>query len=154
RGRGRLRPAQAGRRCRGLPAAGARRRPGDERDPLRVPGRRRRVPVGVGERARARGARGGRRGRARHEGLAPRRDRGGHSGRGGGGGGMRLDARNTAIVLDSTADFPEGPERFPNWRIVPLYVRFGDESYRDYVELSPAEFYRRLRAAPAAPSTS
>jgi DegV family protein with EDD domain len=65
-----------------------------------------------------------------------------------------LTAQNTAIVVDSTADFPEAPERFPNWRVVPLYVRFGDESFRDYVELGPAGFYERLRAAPETPSTS
>jgi DegV family protein with EDD domain len=65
-----------------------------------------------------------------------------------------LTAENTAIVVDSTADFPEAPERFPNWRVVPLYVRFGDESFRDYVDLAPAGFYERLRAAPETPSTS
>jgi DegV family protein with EDD domain len=67
---------------------------------------------------------------------------------------VQLDAQNTAIVLDSTADFTEGAERFPNWRVVPLYVRFGDESFRDYVDLSPAEFYTRLKAAPTLPATS
>ena len=67
---------------------------------------------------------------------------------------MELTAENTAIVVDSTADFPEAPERFPNWRVVPLYVRFGDESFRDYVELSPEQFYARLRTAPQTPSTS
>ena len=67
---------------------------------------------------------------------------------------MNLTAQNTAIVLDSTADFPEAPERFPNWRVVPLYVRFGDESYRDYVELAPPEFYARLRTAAELPTTS
>ena len=67
---------------------------------------------------------------------------------------MELTAANTAIVVDSTADFPEAPERFPNWRVVPLYVRFGDESFRDYVDLAPAAFYERLRAAPETPSTS
>lgn len=67
---------------------------------------------------------------------------------------MNLTAANTALVVDSTADFPEAPERFPNWRVVPLYVRFGDESYRDYVELTPAAFYERLRAAPETPATS
>ena len=67
---------------------------------------------------------------------------------------MNLTSLNTAIVLDSTADFPEAPERFPNWRVVPLYVRFGDESYRDYVELGPTEFYSRLRTASALPTTS
>src|SRR2546426_2899190 len=65
-----------------------------------------------------------------------------------------LTAQNTAIVIDSTADFPEAPERFPNWRMVPLYVRFGDESYRDYVELGPYEFYERLRTAESLPTTS
>ena len=67
---------------------------------------------------------------------------------------MRLTAENTAIVVDSTADFPEAPQRFPNWRVVPLYVRFGEESYRDYVELEPEGFYARLRTASETPTTS
>ncbi|HET7555043.1 MAG TPA: DegV family protein [Gaiellaceae bacterium] len=67
---------------------------------------------------------------------------------------MELTTASTAIVVDSTADFPEAPERFANWRVVPLYVRFGDESFRDYVDLDPAGFYQRLRAAPETPSTS
>jgi fatty acid kinase fatty acid binding subunit len=65
-----------------------------------------------------------------------------------------LTAENTAIVLDSTADFPDGPRRFPNWRIVPLYVRFGDESFRDYEELAPRDFYERLRTSAGLPTTS
>jgi DegV family protein with EDD domain len=67
---------------------------------------------------------------------------------------VELTVENTAIVVDSTADFPEAPERFPNWRVVPLYVRFGDESFRDYVELSPEQFYARLRTSKETPSTS
>ncbi len=67
---------------------------------------------------------------------------------------MRLTAATTAIVLDSTSDFPEAPTRFPNWRVVPLHVRFGGESFRDYVELSPAQFYARLRTAAELPTTS
>jgi DegV family protein with EDD domain len=67
---------------------------------------------------------------------------------------VELSAQNTAIVLDSTADFPEAPQRFANWRVVPLYVLFGDESYRDYVELAPPEFYARLRTADQLPTTS
>ena len=39
-------------------------------------------------------------------------------------------------------------------RVVPLYVRFGEESFRDYVELDPHDFYRRLRTAPELPTTS
>ena len=67
---------------------------------------------------------------------------------------MRLTAENTAIVLDSTADYPDAQDRFPNWRIVPLYVRFGAVSYRDYVDIEPAEFYARLRTAEELPTTS
>ena len=67
---------------------------------------------------------------------------------------MKLTTENTAIVLDSTADFPEAPQRFRNWRVVPLYVRFGDESHRDYVDLGPHEFYERLRTADVLPTTS
>jgi DegV family protein with EDD domain len=67
---------------------------------------------------------------------------------------VQLTAENTAIVLDSTADFPEAPQRFPNWRVVPLYVRFGEESFRDYVDLDPQAFYRRLREADRPPTTS
>jgi DegV family protein with EDD domain len=67
---------------------------------------------------------------------------------------VTLTAENTAIVLDSTADFPEAHERYPNWRVVPLYVRFGDESKRDYVEIGPDEFYERLRTATELPTTS
>src|SRR5262249_12342457 len=54
----------------------------------------------------------------------------------------------------STADYPDGPTTYPNWRVVPLYVRFGAESFRDYVDLGPAQFYERLAVAPELPSTS
>jgi DegV family protein with EDD domain len=67
---------------------------------------------------------------------------------------LRLTAENTAIVLDSTADLPDAAERFPNWRVVPLYVRFGDESLRDGVDIDPAEFYARLRESSVFPTTS
>jgi len=67
---------------------------------------------------------------------------------------VRLTAANTAIVLDSTSDLPGAVAEFPNWRVVPLYVRFGDESFRDYVDLSPSQFYDRLRAAQSLPATS
>jgi len=65
-----------------------------------------------------------------------------------------LSAENTAVVLDSTADLPDPQGRHPNWRLVPLYVRFGDETFREYVDISPEEFYRRLRESPAPPKSS
>jgi len=67
---------------------------------------------------------------------------------------VRLSAENTAIVLDSTADCPEPQARHPNWRVVPLYVSFGDETLRDHVDISADEFYRRLTDAPQPPKTS
>ena len=57
-------------------------------------------------------------------------------------------------MLDSTADFPDAQIRFPNMRVVPLYVRFGEESFRDYVELDPHDFYARLKTASELPTTS
>jgi DegV family protein with EDD domain len=67
---------------------------------------------------------------------------------------VNLTSENTAIVLDSTSDYPDASARFPNMRVVPLYVRFGDETYRDYVELGPGEFYEKLRASPVTPATA
>ena len=67
---------------------------------------------------------------------------------------MNLTTENTAIVLDSTSDYPDAQSRFPNMRVVPLYVRFGDDTYRDYVELGPAEFFEKLRTSPVLPATA
>jgi fatty acid kinase fatty acid binding subunit len=67
---------------------------------------------------------------------------------------VRLTAENTAIVLDSTADLPDAADRFPNWRVVPLYVLFGDESLRDGVDIDAVQFYGRLRESGVFPTTS
>jgi DegV family protein with EDD domain len=67
---------------------------------------------------------------------------------------VNLTAENTAIVLDSTADFPDASEHFANWRVVPLYVNFGTESYRDGVDLTAHDFYERLRTSSELPTTS
>src|SRR5918999_2970631 len=67
---------------------------------------------------------------------------------------MNLSAENTAVVLDSTADLPTAQERHPNWRTVYLYVRFGDETFREYADLSPEEFYERLRTSSEQPRSS
>ncbi len=67
---------------------------------------------------------------------------------------MELTARNTAVVLDSTSDFPDAAELHPNMRVVPLYVHFGDDSLRDHVDITPEQFYERLAAATELPTTS
>jgi DegV family protein with EDD domain len=59
-----------------------------------------------------------------------------------------------ALVTDSTADLPGGMPPFENVRIVPLIVRFGDEEYRDWVDLTPEAFYHQLAGASVTPTTS
>jgi DegV family protein with EDD domain len=67
---------------------------------------------------------------------------------------VELTTENTAVLLDSVSDYPQAPSRFPNMRVVPLYVRFGDDTYRDYVDISSEEFYEKLRLSPVMPTTS
>jgi DegV family protein with EDD domain len=67
---------------------------------------------------------------------------------------MNLTDQNTAIVIDSTADFPEAPSQHPNMRVVPLYVLFGEESFKDYIEITPDRFYERLQTEAELPTTS
>ncbi|MGE5141197.1 MAG: DegV family protein [Rudaea sp.] len=57
---------------------------------------------------------------------------------------------NIALVTDSTANLPDELVKRYNVTVIPLYVVFGKESFRDYVEMRPAEFYERLAAVKAA----
>jgi DegV family protein with EDD domain len=66
----------------------------------------------------------------------------------------RLTLENTALVADSTCDPPAGYFDRPGLAIVPLKVNFGDESFRDMVDLSSAEFFARLATSPVLPTTS
>lgn len=67
---------------------------------------------------------------------------------------MILDRRSTAIVVDSTSDLPDHMANDPSITMVPLTVYFGEEAYLDWVELKPADFYAKLKAAPELPRTS
>jgi DegV family protein with EDD domain len=58
------------------------------------------------------------------------------------------------IVTDSTAYLPEETVRQHDIRVVPLYVHFGTEAFKEGVELSNEEFYQRLKEAPELPTTS
>ncbi|MCL4486775.1 MAG: DegV family protein [Chloroflexi bacterium] len=55
-----------------------------------------------------------------------------------------------ALVTDSTANLPEELVRRYDVTVVPLYVRFGETVWKDYVELPPAEFYKHLAETRAA----
>lgn len=58
------------------------------------------------------------------------------------------------VVTDSTSDVPaEWRERY-GIEVVPLRVLFGQESFRDGVDLSSDQFFTRLRQADRLPTTS
>ena len=57
------------------------------------------------------------------------------------------------IVTDSSADLPDQLVQEIGITVVPLYVRFGDEVYRERVDISEEEFYQRLLHDPIHPVT-
>jgi len=65
-----------------------------------------------------------------------------------------LTLRNTAFVLDSTCDAPLSYFDQDGLYMVPLKVHFGDEMFRDRLDMTPEEFFARLEASPALPTTS
>jgi len=64
------------------------------------------------------------------------------------------ERRAVAVVADSSADLPDPVLDRHHIALVPLQVVFGDETFRDRVELKPEDFYRRLREARDLPTTS
>jgi DegV family protein with EDD domain len=60
----------------------------------------------------------------------------------------------TAIVTDSGVNMPAGLEEEYGIHLVPLKVIFDGHTYRDGVDITPADFYEKLRAAPELPTTS
>jgi DegV family protein with EDD domain len=60
---------------------------------------------------------------------------------------------NFKIVTDSTADLPPQLADELGVTVVPAYVRFKNEVYRDRIDISEDEFYQRLLTDPIHPST-
>jgi len=60
---------------------------------------------------------------------------------------------NIKIVTDSTADLPPRLASELGITVLPAYVHFGDNVYRDRVDISEDEFYQRLLSDPVHPST-
>jgi DegV family protein with EDD domain len=61
---------------------------------------------------------------------------------------------NVAIVTDSVSDLPPHLAEEFGITVVPLVVRFGNDLYRDSLDLSPDQFYQKLRASKVLPATS
>lgn len=62
--------------------------------------------------------------------------------------------KKTVIVTDSTADIPADLVKKYDIRIVPLSLMFGSDSYLDGVEITAAQFYKRLIESTQMPTTS
>jgi len=58
------------------------------------------------------------------------------------------------IVTDSTAYLTADFVQEHDIRIVPLYVHFGEEAFKEGVDISDEEFYTRLKQSPTLPTTS
>lgn len=58
------------------------------------------------------------------------------------------------IVTDSAADLPSILTEELDITVVPVYLRFGEQVYRDRVDISEEEFYQRLLHDPVHPNTT
>lgn len=62
--------------------------------------------------------------------------------------------RPVQVVTDSTADLPAAEATKHHISVVPLTIRFGEESFLDRIELSADDFVERLRRSDELPKTS
>jgi DegV family protein with EDD domain len=58
------------------------------------------------------------------------------------------------IVTDSCSDIPQEEANQLAITVVPVYLRFGDEVYRDGVDIDSGKFYHKLVTSPVYPSTA
>jgi DegV family protein with EDD domain len=62
--------------------------------------------------------------------------------------------KKVAIVTDTTACVPDEQARKYGIEIVPVQLIIGEKTYRDGIDISPSEFYSRLRQSKQIPTTS
>lgn len=62
--------------------------------------------------------------------------------------------KRVSVVTDSTTGLPAELAAQHGLQIIPLWVRFGEQSHRDGVDLRPDQFYPMLAGAPDLPTTS
>lgn len=58
------------------------------------------------------------------------------------------------VVTDSTCDLEQELARRWDIAVVPCYVNFEDDVYKDGVDMGPDDFYRRLISSPRLPTTA
>jgi len=65
-----------------------------------------------------------------------------------------MTGQNVAVVTDSTAYIPDQALNGLDIPVIPLWLIWDDERYRDGVDIDPQAFYRRLQERDTIPSTS
>ena len=65
-----------------------------------------------------------------------------------------MSGHKIVVVTDSTAYIPEQALGGLHIPVIPLWVLWSDEHFRDGVDMDPPAFYRRLRESKAFPTTS
>jgi DegV family protein with EDD domain len=65
-----------------------------------------------------------------------------------------MTEQRVAVVTDSTAYIPDEALGGMDIPVIPLWLIWGDDRYRDGVDIDPGAFYRRLRRRDTIPSTS
>ena len=63
-------------------------------------------------------------------------------------------SKKVAIITDSTAYIPDDLVAKHNLTVLPLEVIWGEETFKDGIDIQPSEFYTRLQTAKVMPSTS
>ena len=65
-----------------------------------------------------------------------------------------MKSQTIAVVTDSTACIPDQALNGLDIPVIPLWLIWGDERYRDGVDISPEVFYQRLQERDTVPTTS
>lgn len=58
------------------------------------------------------------------------------------------------VVTDSTANIPENILKKYPIQVIPLHLIWGNKLYKDGIDISPDEFYQKIRTAEVMPTTS
>lgn len=66
----------------------------------------------------------------------------------------RMASVKTAIVTDSTAYLPKEVRERLGIRLIPLSVIFGEETYREEIDMTTDEFFAKVKQHPTLPTTS
>ena len=65
-----------------------------------------------------------------------------------------MSEKKIVVITDSSAYIPESALAGLRVPVIPLWLLWGAESFRDGVDIRPSAFYQRLRASKTLPTSS